>query len=765
MKVIHVNQVNENIEIQFRIMNGAQPFNVPEGVSCTIRGTKGDNFGYAAAVDVTAGSNIVTVTLTEQLTAVAGAGNVFELVFVGASDNMKVSTENFILEVERAALGEDTVISDSDLAYADQVLDQLQSVGAVNAQVQQNKANIAAEITRATAAEQTLQQNINAEAAARQAADNTLQSNINAEASSRATTDASLQSQIDQLVAPSGEAPSAAEVQNARIGTDGTVYPTLGDAIRTQNSDLKNALDTSSGSLNGEVFADVEAQTRTSNTDNYYMDATGTNVYNTSYVTDKFAVTAGDLLHITAQKDSIGVWCFRAGDGFSSAVVGNVMTAGGSFYVTVPTGATYLFISRKKTTATNTVYTAKSIVADNTNAININASDLQRISNVLNGKYQYLDSTLWTSKKYYSGVNTINSVNDAGYAVYPPLTLQAGTYYYQRINFGFTYASSASQQSYKPFNTTAGMITFTEETTLYITCQYPTSDYTLCMLSNGVLPSEYIYGSYGYGVSLATISKPVKVVDANGYGDYTTIQAAINACQDLDQYNVQTGIHETILVMPGTYPRFSMGAGGNGAVARRNISIIGVDRQKCIIRDDGGLYKYPPAEIRTDGTIANLTFIATHNNGDASTAESKDQYAVHLDYGYCEETFENCTFISYCNAAVGIGLYANEKLTFRNCTFESYADPSEWGGTAPYGIYCHTNTADGTANQNLTLIDCECISENSQYGGVFQVIANTDNSTQFLKLIRNLFYGNNGFSVNIQNGWDTSMSYGNSVEV
>lgn len=246
MKVIHVNQVNENIEIQFRIMNGAQPFNVPEGVSCTIRGTKGDNFGYAADVAVTAGSNIVTVTLTEQLTAVAGAGNIFELVFVGASDDMKVSTENFILDVERAALGEDTVVSDSDLAYADQVLNQLQSVGAVNAQVQQNKANIAAEITRATAAEQTLQQNINAEAAARQAADNTLQSNINAEASSRATTDASLQSQINQLVAPSGEAPSAAEVENARIGSDGTVYPTLGDAIRTQNSLLKSHLEATS---------------------------------------------------------------------------------------------------------------------------------------------------------------------------------------------------------------------------------------------------------------------------------------------------------------------------------------------------------------------------------------------------------------------------------------------------------------------------------------------------------------------------------------
>lgn len=235
-KVVHVNQVNDNIEIQFQIMNGSQPYNVTEGVSCTIRGTKGDSYGYTAEAATTVGSNVVTVTLTEQLTAVAGGCNVFELVFVGAENSMKVSTENFILAVERAALGEDTVISDSDLAYAEQVLDQLQSVGAVNAQVQQNKANLAAEISRAQTAEA-------AEAAARQAADNTLQSNINAEASTRATQDASLQSQINQLVAPSGSAPSAAEVENARVGADGTVYPTLGDAIRGQVTDVKSQID------------------------------------------------------------------------------------------------------------------------------------------------------------------------------------------------------------------------------------------------------------------------------------------------------------------------------------------------------------------------------------------------------------------------------------------------------------------------------------------------------------------------------------------
>ena len=66
---------------------------------------------------------------------------------------------------------------------------------------------------------------------------------IGNEASTRQSADANLQTQIDQLIAPSGEAPSAAEIENARIGAppENTVYPTLGDAIRGQVTDLKSA--------------------------------------------------------------------------------------------------------------------------------------------------------------------------------------------------------------------------------------------------------------------------------------------------------------------------------------------------------------------------------------------------------------------------------------------------------------------------------------------------------------------------------------------
>lgn len=53
----------------------------------------------------------------------------------------------------------------------------------------------------------------------------------------------SLDARIDQIVAPSGEAPSAAEVTDARVGADGKTYSNLGDANRTQFSNLKSDID------------------------------------------------------------------------------------------------------------------------------------------------------------------------------------------------------------------------------------------------------------------------------------------------------------------------------------------------------------------------------------------------------------------------------------------------------------------------------------------------------------------------------------------
>lgn len=67
-------------------------------------------------------------------------------------------------------------------------------------------------------------------------------SNLATEISARTNADTLMQAEIDQLVAPTGTAPSTAEIENARIGTDGVTYDTLGNAIRSQFTDVKTDL-------------------------------------------------------------------------------------------------------------------------------------------------------------------------------------------------------------------------------------------------------------------------------------------------------------------------------------------------------------------------------------------------------------------------------------------------------------------------------------------------------------------------------------------
>lgn len=61
-----------------------------------------------------------------------------------------------------------------------------------------------------------------------------LRSNLDSEITNRINADNLLEARVDELVAPSGEAPSEAEVQDARIGLYGITYPSLGNAIRDQ---------------------------------------------------------------------------------------------------------------------------------------------------------------------------------------------------------------------------------------------------------------------------------------------------------------------------------------------------------------------------------------------------------------------------------------------------------------------------------------------------------------------------------------------------
>ena len=225
---VHCSQSDAGSEIEFDLYAGSVPFE-PQDASISVQGVRKDCTGFGPTACTYEG-NAVIVVLDEAMTGVAGPA-VCELTITEESGT--VSTANFAIMVEPAAFPNGPIIDNSVDVYQ-QIL----------AYVQGFQAAASADVA--------------AEAAARQAADAELQSAIGTETANRTAADAFLQTEIDQIIAPTGEAPSAAEVENARIGADGTVYDTLGNAIRGQVGDLKSAIKSvNNGSLNvGVVTTD-----------------------------------------------------------------------------------------------------------------------------------------------------------------------------------------------------------------------------------------------------------------------------------------------------------------------------------------------------------------------------------------------------------------------------------------------------------------------------------------------------------------------------
>lgn len=62
-------------------------------------------------------------------------------------------------------------------------------------------------------------------------------SNANSRCTTLESSVSNLAARVEEIIAPTGEAPNPAEVVDARIGADGVIYNTLGDAIR--NNDIK----------------------------------------------------------------------------------------------------------------------------------------------------------------------------------------------------------------------------------------------------------------------------------------------------------------------------------------------------------------------------------------------------------------------------------------------------------------------------------------------------------------------------------------------
>lgn len=108
--VISLSQYDSDFTLTFSLYSSDGTLTVATGTTAGVSGTKPDGTGYSADCTINTTAKTVTVTGDVQMTAAPGRA-VFELSLF--KNSKRLSTSNFILDVEPAALDADTAISDT----------------------------------------------------------------------------------------------------------------------------------------------------------------------------------------------------------------------------------------------------------------------------------------------------------------------------------------------------------------------------------------------------------------------------------------------------------------------------------------------------------------------------------------------------------------------------------------------------------------------------------------------------------------------------
>lgn len=129
--VIKMNQYDSDFTLVFNMYSTGGLITFDGDVTASIRGTKTDGHGYSASATIE--SNVVTVLGDVQMTTSPG-DNVFEIVLT--KDNKELSSANFIVRVERAALDKDTIVSQSKIRELVNVIDKTDDLLAAASRVE-----------------------------------------------------------------------------------------------------------------------------------------------------------------------------------------------------------------------------------------------------------------------------------------------------------------------------------------------------------------------------------------------------------------------------------------------------------------------------------------------------------------------------------------------------------------------------------------------------------------------------------------------------
>jgi len=249
----------------------------------------------------------------------------------------------------------------------------------------------------------------------------------------------------------------------------------------------------------------------------------------------------------------------------------------------------------------------------------------------------------------------------------------------------------------------------------------------------------------------------VVTVDANGNGDYETINEALSGISDSSSNIV------TILIMPGAYKETI-------DITNRYVSIVGLDKNNTIIYTDTGDYDYPPVKSGGGNTyIKSLTLLSTHDNPLESYSTTNRAYALHADYtGSGLAMVEDCNIVSHQCAALGTGTRPNRKHIFKNCNFELIDDGDNFNPLdTKYGaVFAHSHQAVAEGYQNYEFHNCifksdyanairllqsysifRCLFVNCFVQGTNKTISMT-NSVDAVSFIDSDSFGNNATTLN-----------------
>lgn len=205
---LYCSQYDVGRPLGFVVNNGSEVVNLDQYM-VAIEGTRSDGTGIVADVntDGNIGVFLTTATMTNK-------SDIYDMqLVIRSTDTHRVASIPFMMNVRTAALDENSSVIEEDRSLFQQYTE---TVMIAIAEIRTDVEN---------------------EATARSNADSDLLERINIEAANRAAEDTTLNDRINNIIAPGG-APSAAEVTDARLGADGVLYDTLGEAIRTQFDDV-----------------------------------------------------------------------------------------------------------------------------------------------------------------------------------------------------------------------------------------------------------------------------------------------------------------------------------------------------------------------------------------------------------------------------------------------------------------------------------------------------------------------------------------------